>query len=106
MDNKVCFLFGHATAPYEIVSLIEQAAEKHYREYGVRTFIVGSRGSFDSYAATAVKSLKRRYGDISLMLLLSYHPAERPVDQDNMQLSGQIDIWLIQPTRLSAMSNI
>ena len=80
MDNKVCFLFGHATAPYEIVSLIEQAAEKHYREYGVRTFIVGSRGSFDSYAATAVKSLKRRYGDISLMLLLSYHPAERPVD--------------------------
>ena len=53
MENKVCFLFGHATTPFAVLGLIEEAAERHYREYGIRTFIVGNRGSFDQYAATA-----------------------------------------------------
>lgn len=80
MENKVCFLFGHATTPYAALPLIEAAAERHYLEYGIRTFVVGNRGSFDSYAATAITYLKQRYSDISLLLLLAYHPAERPVD--------------------------
>jgi len=79
MDNKVCFMFGHATTPYDAVNLIEAAAERQYQEQGIRTFIVGNRGNFDSYAATAIKRLKRKYDDISLLLLLAYHPAERPV---------------------------
>lgn len=79
MDNKVCFLFGHATTPYEAITRIETAAERHYQEYGIRTFIVGNRGNFDSYSATAIKRLKQRHNDISLLLLLAYHPAERPV---------------------------
>ena len=79
MDNKVCFMFGHATTPYSALPLIETAAERHYLEYGIRTFIVGNRGNFDSYAATAISRLKERYKDISLLLLLAYHPAERPV---------------------------
>ena len=80
MDNRVCFLFGHATTPYDVLPLIEAAAERHYLTYGIRTFIVGSRGSFDSYAATAISRLKKRYPDITLLLLLAYHPGERPVD--------------------------
>ena len=80
MDNKVCFLFGHATTPYEAIARIEVAAERHYQEHGIRTFIVGNRGSFDGYAATAIKALKRRYNDVSLLLLLAYHPEERAVD--------------------------
>ena len=79
MGNKVCFMFGHATTPYDAISLIEAAAEKQYNEYYIRTFIVGNRGNFDSHAATAIKNLKKKYGDISLLLLLAYHPAERPV---------------------------
>ena len=79
MENKVCFMFGHATTPYAAAAVIEAAAERHYLEYGIRTFIVGNRGSFDSYAAQAVSNLKKRYKDISLLLLLAYHPAERPV---------------------------
>ena len=79
MDNKVCFMFGHATTPYTALTLIEAAAERHYLEYGIRTFIVGNRGNFDSYAATAISRLKERYKDISLLLLIAYHPAERPV---------------------------
>ncbi len=73
---KTCFLFGHSTAPH-IVKEIEAAAQRHYLQYGVRTFIVGSRGDFDRMAATAIKSLKRRYDDAALLLLLAYHPAER-----------------------------
>ena len=72
-------MFGHATTPYDAISLIEAAAEKQYNEYYIRTFIVGNRGNFDSHAATAIKNLKKKYGDISLLLLLAYHPAERPV---------------------------
>ena len=37
MRNKTCFMFGHATAPEETVSLIEAAAEKHYHKYGIHT---------------------------------------------------------------------
>lgn len=79
MENKVCFLFGHSTTPYAALPLIEAAAERHYQEYGIRTFVVGNRGSFDSYAATAISHLKKRHSDISLLLLLAYHPAEHPV---------------------------
>ena len=79
MENKVCFMFGHATTPYAAAAVIEAAAERHYLEYGIRTFVVGNRGYFDSYAATAIKNLKQRHTDISLLLLLAYHPAERPV---------------------------
>lgn len=79
MDNKVCFLFGHSTTPYEAEKTIEVAAEQHYHKYGIKTFIVGNRGNFDVYATTAIKNLKQRYSDISLVLLLAYHPAERPV---------------------------
>ena len=79
MENKVCFLFGHATTPFAALGLIEEAAQRHYREYGIRTFIVGNRGSFDQYAATAINNLKKQYSDISLLLLLAYHPAEHPV---------------------------
>ena len=79
MDNKVCFLFGHAATPYEAIARIKAAAERHYQEHGIRTFIVGNRGSFDGYAATAIISLKQWYSDISLLLLLAYHPGERAV---------------------------
>lgn len=79
MENKVCFLFGHATAPSEIVAQMKVSAERQYLQYGIRTFIVGNRGNFDACAFAAIKALKLQYSDISLMLLLAYHPAERTV---------------------------
>ena len=77
---KSCFMFGHGTAPYSILPKIEQAIEDHYTKYGVTAFYVGSRGQFDSMAATAAKQVKQRHPDIKLFLVLAYHPAERPVD--------------------------
>ena len=80
MENKVCFMFGHAAIPYDVSPLIEAAAERQYQELGIRTFIVGNRGSFDRYAATAIKALKQRHDDVILLLLLAYHPGESSVE--------------------------
>ena len=80
MNNKICFMFGHATTPIDTISLIQAAAERLYQGQNTRTFIVGNRGSFDSQAAAAIKILKKKYDDISLLLLLAYHSAERSVD--------------------------
>ena len=80
MRNRVCFMFGHATTPCHALPLIEAAAERQYQEHGIRTFIVGNRGSFDGYAVAAIKALKRRHSDITLLLLLAYHPGERTVE--------------------------
>lgn len=77
--EKVCFMFGHATVPANLQKKIQDVAERHYTEYGARVFVVGSRGEFDSCAASAVKSLKRLHPDITLLLLLAYHPAERRI---------------------------
>ena len=48
-------------------------------EYGVTEFIVGHYGGFDRLAASAVKDAKRFYPEVRLILLLPYHPAERPI---------------------------
>jgi len=77
---KSCFMFGHADCPDSILSRLEDAVEDRYAQYGVTAFYVGSRGRFDSLAATAVNRVKQRYPDIRLYLLLAYHPAERAVD--------------------------
>lgn len=80
MNTKACFLFGHSTALFEVARDIEAAAERHYHEYGIRSFYVGNHGNFDRCAATAIKRLKGHYSDVSLVLLLAYHPGERPVE--------------------------
>ena len=76
---KSCFMFGHSDCPDDMLPKIEEAIENSYSEHGVQFFYVGSRGRFDSLAATAVKRVKQRHADIRLYLLLAYHPAERPV---------------------------
>lgn len=92
MDQKVCFLFGHATAPSEITKRIQDSAERHYLQYGIRIFVIGNRGNFDRCALTALKALKRQYADISLILLLAYHPSEHAVS-----LADEFDSTLYPP---------
>lgn len=74
-----CFMFGHRTAPYSILPRIVEAIENYYTMHGITTFYVGSRGQFDSLAAIAANQIKQRHPDIQLILVLAYHPAERPV---------------------------
>lgn len=75
-----CFLFGHRNCPTSILPKLEAAIASHYINYGARLFYVGSRGSFDQLATTALKNAKKRFPDIQLHLVLAYHPAERPVN--------------------------
>lgn len=41
---------------------------------------MGHYGGFDRLAAKAVIAAKQRHSNISLLLLLPYHPAEQPIE--------------------------
>ena len=79
MGGKSCFFIGHREASEEIYPALYAAVEQHILEYGVTEFIVGHYGVFDRLAASAVKAAKHLYPDVKLILLLPYHPAERPI---------------------------
>ena len=76
---KSCFFIGHRDAPEALFPLLKSTVESHIAEYGVTEFIVGHYGNFDRLAAQAVISIKNKYPEKSLLLLLPYHPAERPI---------------------------
>ena len=79
MGRKSCFFIGHREASEEIYPALYAAVEQHIVEYGVTEFIVGHYGGFDRLSASAVKAAKQFYPDVKLILLLPYHPAERPI---------------------------
>jgi len=81
MIGKSCFFVGHREASQEIVPALENAIETHIVEYGMTEFIVGNYGGFDRLAASAVIRAKQRHPQITLALLLPYHPAERPIEK-------------------------
>lgn len=77
---KCCFLIGHRDATSDIFPALAKAIEQHIVEYGVTEFIVGNYGGFDHMAAKAVIAAKKQYPDITLSMLIPYHPAERPIE--------------------------
>ena len=79
-NMKSCFFIGHREASSELLPILRQTVEKHISEYGVTEFIVGGYGGFDHQASKAVISLKQQYPQITLSLLIPYHPAERPIE--------------------------
>ena len=77
---KSCFFIGHREASSDIFPALAEAIELHIVEYGVTEFIVGNYGGFDHMAAKAVIAAKEQHPDITLSMLIPYHPAERPVE--------------------------
>ena len=77
---KSCFFIGHREADDRILPRLELVVDRLIREEGVRYFYVGGYGGFDRLAAAAVRRMKQKYPDITLMLVLPYHPAERPTE--------------------------
>lgn len=75
-----CFFIGHADAPQSLYPNLLSSVERHITEFAVTEFLVGHYGSFDAMAARALCEAKKKYPHITLMLLLPYHPALRPVD--------------------------
>lgn len=79
MKGKSCFFIGHREASDELFPILQKAVERHIVEYGVSEFLVGNYGGFDHLAAKAVIAAKKEHPEITLLLLLPYHPAERPI---------------------------
>ncbi len=80
MIAKSCFFIGHRETSEEIYADLRAAVEQHIVEYGVTEFIVGHYGGFDRLAAKAVIEAKKIHPEVTLTLLLPYHPAERPIE--------------------------
>lgn len=77
---KSCFFIGHREASIEVLPLLTEAVERHIVDFGVTEFIVGQYGGFDRMAAKAVIAAKELHPEITLSMLIPYHPAERPVE--------------------------
>ena len=77
---KSCFFIGHREVYTEILPALTEVIGRHIVEYGVTEFVVGNYGGFDHMAARAVIAAKAKHPDVTLSLLIPYHPAERPVD--------------------------
>ena len=80
MDGKSCFFIGHREADERLLPRLELTIDRLITEENVRYFYVGGYGGFDRIAASAVKRAKQKQPEITLMLVLPYHPAERPID--------------------------
>ena len=80
MDGKSCFFIGHREADEQLLPKLELVVKRLIQKENIRYFYVGGYGGFDRIAAAAVKRAKQTYPDILLMLVLPYHPAERPVE--------------------------
>lgn len=77
---KSCFFIGHREASSEILPALMEAVERHIAVQGVTEFYVGHYGGFDRMAARAVIAAKQRHPEVTLSLLIPYHPAERPIE--------------------------
>ena len=77
---KSCFFMGHREADERLLPRQESVIDRLIAEENVRYFYVGGYGGFDRVSAIAVKRTKQKYPDITLMLVLPYHPAERPTE--------------------------
>ena len=80
MNRKSCFFIGHREADERLLPELIAAVERLITEEQVSCFYVGSYGGFDRIAASAVKQAKRHHPEVTLMLVLPYHPAEHPVE--------------------------
>lgn len=76
---NTCFFIGHREAGNELRPALTEAVERHIIEYGVSSFMVGRYGNFDKLAAGAVIDAKKRHPEVTLTLLLPYHPFDRPI---------------------------
>lgn len=77
---KSCFFIGHREADERLLPMLTAAIERLITEEQVSFFYVGGYGGFDRITATAVKRMKLQHPEITLMLVLPYHPAERPIE--------------------------
>ena len=74
MKNKICCFAGHRDMydTDKVFSALENKIEHLILNENVNEFWVGNYGSFDAIAAKCVRTLKNRYKDIRLTLVIPY----------------------------------
>ena len=77
---KSCFFIGHREADERLLPVLRETILQLITEEDVTDFYVGGYGGFYRLAGLAVKQIKEQHPQISLRLLIPYHPAERPID--------------------------
>ena len=87
-----CFFIGQQDTSEEIRPLLADAIERHIVLYGVREFVAGHYGHFDSMAAAVVREAKKHHPNVKLVLLLPYFP-----DPRSDKLSHKFDVSYYPP---------
>lgn len=77
---KSCFFIGHREADERLIPKLTDTVERLIVEENIFCFYVGGYGGFDRVVASVLKEVKKSHPNITLMLVLPYHPAERPVE--------------------------
>ena len=80
MNHKSCFFIGHREASDAIYPKLLAAVRQHIVDFHVSEFVVGHYGRFDCLAARAVIEIKREFPEVSLLMLIPYHPVEAPIE--------------------------
>lgn len=80
MKEKTCFFIGSRYATSELQKPLDEAIERHIVEYGVTEFVVGHYGNFDMEVIGALRRAKKRHPEVTLLLLIPYHPHDRPIE--------------------------
>lgn len=75
----ICFFVGHRDAGEILFPMLKREVERHIVKLGVTEFVVGQYGAFDRMAARAVLEAKKCRNDVTLTILIPYHPLERKV---------------------------
>lgn len=80
---KGCFFIGHREADERLLPVLQSTIRRLIDEEDVKEFYVGGYGGFDRIAGVAVKQLKAKYPEITLRMVIPYHPAEKPIEAPN-----------------------
>lgn len=80
-----CTFFGHRDCPESIKVNLKQEIERLICDQEVDTFYVGTQGSFDRMAYSALKELRNKYSNIKVYRVLAYMPRNDAVLRDNAE---------------------
>lgn len=78
-----CFFIGHRDSPSNISLRLYEAIERHITEYGITEFFIGNHGAFDLIAAGALGRIKQAHPQVSIYMVLAYHPSIRKPELPN-----------------------
>lgn len=85
-----CTFFGHRDCPESIRVRLIGEIERLICNQQVDTFYVGTQGSFDRMAYSALRKLRNKYSQIKVYRVLAYMPRNDAVSKDNAQSEDTI----------------